>query len=94
MGWPAPSLNGRIAIVLHGALIGACVGGTADKGGLMVSRRGFLRLLGVVAGGPVMWRAGLPQAEPAALVYRKVYLGEVFIAGFRFHDGMRPEVMA
>jgi hypothetical protein len=36
----------------------------------------------------------MPQAEPAALVYRKVYLGEVFIAGFRFHDGMRPAVLA
>ncbi len=55
----------------------------------MLSRRDFLKLIGG-AGGSLLfgqYAKGSPQA-------RRIYLFETHVAGFRYHEGMNPEVAA
>lgn len=61
-----------------------------------INRRTFLGLFKglapVLVIGPVDPAVAEPQALPVKPSYRKVYLDEVAIAGFRYYDGMRAEV--
>ncbi len=53
----------------------------------MITRRDFLKLIGTAGASSLF--SPLQSNTPA---YRRVYLFDTRVAGFQFHDGMRPEV--
>jgi len=55
-----------------------------------MKRRGFLKLLGLSVLFPLPAMGRSPGRNPL----RKVALAEYFIAGFQYHQGVRPEVFA
>lgn len=55
----------------------------------MLSRRDFLKLLGSAAGSLFLQRYS--RQNPTV---RRVYLFETHVAGFQYHEGMKPEVAA
>jgi hypothetical protein len=59
-----------------------------------VTRRGLFRFFAGF-GPAAMFRESKPAPPPPpAPPVKRVYLAEVYIAGFRYYEGMRPEVLA
>lgn len=58
-----------------------------------ITRRGFFKIFGMM--GPAVATSQIVHPEPPPLPktpYRRVALTEVYIAGFRYYDGMKSDV--